>query len=356
MKKIVLPVAVVLLTTVLAGCDIAVAGARCKVGAAPARDTTHVLLCTKGRWTRSITIGQAAEILLRDVPGSLRITSVVPATAPVDEATAVNVRVESYTGAKVANRTVVVTGTGVVGTPTATTDGDGMAFLRFDHATKPGTYVATVAVKDTNLSATFDVVRTPGAPAKVEKLSGDNQTIPSGGTLAAMTARVTDKYGNPAVGRTVYSGSLGEIVVGADGLVVLGSRTVDYEAGPYGVSILITRLSLDNAAVFHHTITVGAPAHMSVSGPSPAPRNLTFGEPVKACLFDSGRNRIPGQTFTFNAVVGLTGATGTLSAPSAIAGSDGCVTVDVTAGSLPGQWAVEAASNGVVASIGLTNL
>jgi alpha-tubulin suppressor-like RCC1 family protein len=48
----------------LAGCDVRVAGTKCKVNGSTARDKTHVLVCTKGRWRKTITIGDAAKILV----------------------------------------------------------------------------------------------------------------------------------------------------------------------------------------------------------------------------------------------------------------------------------------------------
>ena len=47
----------------LAGCDIRVAGTRCRAGAAPAQDGHYVLLCQHGRWRRSITTVDAAKFL-----------------------------------------------------------------------------------------------------------------------------------------------------------------------------------------------------------------------------------------------------------------------------------------------------
>ncbi|HNI36603.1 MAG TPA: hypothetical protein PLV93_14470, partial [Microthrixaceae bacterium] len=55
-------------------CDVRVAGRRCTVNGATAQDATHVLVCTKGRWSRTITKGQAALILL----------SVIQSKTPVD--------------------------------------------------------------------------------------------------------------------------------------------------------------------------------------------------------------------------------------------------------------------------------
>lgn len=47
----------------LAGCDVRVAGTRCRAGAAPAQDARYVLLCQNGRWRRSITKVDAAKFL-----------------------------------------------------------------------------------------------------------------------------------------------------------------------------------------------------------------------------------------------------------------------------------------------------
>lgn len=61
---------------VLAGCNMAKVGAKCRNGAAPARDATHVLFCQKGKWARVMTIGQAADFIMSGCPSTSSCSTV----------------------------------------------------------------------------------------------------------------------------------------------------------------------------------------------------------------------------------------------------------------------------------------
>ncbi|MEI2650630.1 MAG: hypothetical protein V9G12_00345 [Microthrixaceae bacterium] len=85
MKRMTAILMILLLSAVaLTGCDTVRAGTRCKAGAAPGRDATHVLFCQGGKWKRVMTIGQAADFILGTIPGAV---TPVNATATVKAGT-----------------------------------------------------------------------------------------------------------------------------------------------------------------------------------------------------------------------------------------------------------------------------
>lgn len=63
-RTIIVVLAATLAATVLSGCEVRVAGKRCTMGSPLAQDTTHVLECRGGRWTRVATKQEVAERLL----------------------------------------------------------------------------------------------------------------------------------------------------------------------------------------------------------------------------------------------------------------------------------------------------
>src|SRR3954464_13383347 len=71
MKKASVLLTVLIAATLLAGCDYAVAGTRCRAGTPPHRDANYVLFCVNGRWKRSLTIQQAADFIVGNLPGSI---------------------------------------------------------------------------------------------------------------------------------------------------------------------------------------------------------------------------------------------------------------------------------------------
>ncbi len=57
----------------VAGCDMVKQGAKCRNGAAPGRDATHVLFCQGGKWKRVMTIGQAADFIMSTWPSNVEL-------------------------------------------------------------------------------------------------------------------------------------------------------------------------------------------------------------------------------------------------------------------------------------------
>ena len=99
----------------VAGCDVVKQGAKCRNGAAPGRDATHVLFCQGGKWKRVMTIGQAADFILGTIPGAVTPVNATATVKAGDQLSlAVAFTVTSRTGkplpkAKVTRRSTAVT-------------------------------------------------------------------------------------------------------------------------------------------------------------------------------------------------------------------------------------------------------
>jgi hypothetical protein len=162
------------------------------------------------------------------------------------------------------------TGSGSVGTASATTDASGLAQTTWTLGTTAGTQTATATVTGASGSpATFSATATAGAVAQVTKAAGDAQTTSAGATLPVSPAvLVADAYGNPKAGVSVTfaptsgSGSVtgGTQVTNAAGTATVGSWTL----GAAGIDTLVATVSgagiTGNPAKFTATaMTAGAP-------------------------------------------------------------------------------------------------
>jgi hypothetical protein len=64
------------------GCDVARAGTRCSPNGKWGRDATYVLQCQNGRWRRTITIAQYAQIVIANLPKPSPTTPPTPPPPP----------------------------------------------------------------------------------------------------------------------------------------------------------------------------------------------------------------------------------------------------------------------------------
>ncbi len=106
---------VAMMSVALTGCEVARAGARCRPNGAWGRDSTYVLHCQNGRWVRTITIAQYAQILLRN--------AAPPTTAPTP------------TTAKPSSTTTSTTTTSTTTTSTTTTTVKPANYVALHHVT-----------------------------------------------------------------------------------------------------------------------------------------------------------------------------------------------------------------------------
>ncbi|HVA59499.1 MAG TPA: choice-of-anchor Q domain-containing protein [Mycobacteriales bacterium] len=107
------------------------------------------------------------------------------------------------------------------------------------------------------------------------------------------------------------------------------------------------------------TVSVNAPATVTAvsGGGQSATVGASFANPLVAIVRDAGQNPIPGATVSLVPTPAASGATATFpSGSSAASGSDGTVSVPVTAGVAAGSYTVAASTSGASpASFALTN-
>lgn len=245
MTKVTRPsVSAFLLATLLlgTGCQMVKAGTRCAANAAPGRDATHVLFCKNGRWTRVMTIGQAANFILSSKPAKVEslsgpITFTAGSMVPLVPMSA---KVTSYTGTPVANVKVVFTMntatngatgrmSGTLGnTWTTVTDANGVATVSAYAGFIAGEYTASATAEGVATPALFGLINRTGTPALFPIVSGDFQSIPASATSDWMVAQLFDAYENPIANTTIetdYDPALVTIIGGdtlttdADGFV-----------------------------------------------------------------------------------------------------------------------------------------
>ncbi len=358
----------------LTGCDTVRAGTRCKAGAAPGRDATHVLFCQGGKWKRVMTIGQAADFILGTIPGAVTPVNATATVKAGDQLSlAVAFTVTSRTGKPLPKAKVTLnapsTGAGLV--PSAELSGvtgdDGRVwFPKAVINNALGSFTLTAKVDGSDVAGTVAVTVVAGEPAAITIVSGQGQTATVGTALGApMSARVTDARGNPVSGKSVgvyYSGGLQSgnppkavLTTDANGVV---ATTLPVSApttpGSFPVYFEVERTSY--FATFNHTVVVGAPSSITPEGPSPltAVHDQAFADPLTVLVKDVYGNPVPGATASFT-VVPAGGATAVLSASTAVTGADGRASVTATAGSTVGTYQVSVAAGSANSSVSMQN-
>ncbi len=230
---------VALATTILSGCDTVRAGTRCTAGSAPGRDATHVLFCTKGRWKRALTIGQAADIILGSQAAKIEsIPARTVATGRAGGSITAFFTVTARNGAVLRGAKVVLsaptTGAGLAvnATTTGVTADDGTVGFALPVGTVAGSFDLVATVEGTSVSTRLAVTVSAGAAANGVVTSGNGQSVPSGSALAPIVVKVTDAYGNPAAGQVVGvldapvgtpGGVLAQVTTGADGVATFST-------------------------------------------------------------------------------------------------------------------------------------
>lgn len=361
-------------TATLTGCNTVKAGTRCKAGSAPGRDATHVLFCQKGRWTRTVTIGQAADILLGNLPGKIEPAGVTSTTSLAGGGVADSLRFRATTrnGKPLTNAKVSISwpavgpGLDPSSPTTAETISDGSVSFPFSVANGVvGDFDLTAKIDGTDLKAVIRISNRPGRTESIRVLSGDQQTVPAGTTLSApMVVKVTDKFGNPASGRKVvfeYQATLTnpKVVVDTDAngqaaLTNVSARTTPGEFKVYATS----DNNLLPIASFTHTIVAGSPWSIDVetaASPLTAATGAAFPEALKVRVKDVYGNGVAaGLTVSFT-VVPAAGADALLSAASAVTDSTGRAQVTGTAGLVAGDYRVDVATGSATTYVSMRN-
>ena len=256
-----------------------------------------------------------------------------------------------------------------LGSTTALTNASGQASIGAAAGLLVGSYTVTATVPSGTQSALFSLQNTVGPAANVTVLSGTPQNQNVNVNFAALTAQITDAYGN-AVGAGITVNLAAPSSAGVPTAVVPATTTTDstgkisftatagtVAGGPYNVTAAVP--SGTTSATFALTNLPGAPYEVDVvsGGPQSQTANVAFAQPLVAQVVDSYGNLVgAGVTVSFAPPTGAGVATATVPA-TAVTNSSSQVSVSATAGLVAGAYSVSATVSGgsVAASFALTN-
>jgi parallel beta-helix repeat protein len=284
------------------------------------------------------TVGNlSATIPVTFIPGApftLTLTA-VPDTLSVDASSTLTATATDQYGNAVADGTTIsfTTSLGALSSGTANTSG-GDAVVTLTSMT-PG--VATVTATAGSLSATILVTFTPGASFTVTLVAVPNTVLV--GNASALTATVTDQYGNPvADGVTVsFMASLGNLVP-ATATTVGGVATATLSSTVSGVA-MVTATVGNLSATIPVTFIPGAPFTLTLTA-VPDTLSVDASSTLTATATDQYGNAVAdGTTISFTTSLGaLSSGTANTSGGDAVVTltsmTPGVATVTATAGSL----------------------
>jgi hypothetical protein len=255
------------------------------------------------------------------------------------------VRVTDSRDEAVANQPVTFSaGSGGSLTPiTATTAADGTAGTQWTLGPGAGVQQATALVTGdhapANLSVTFRASGLTAAPAKLEKVAGDNQSAAAGTPVPATPAvKVTDAGGNPVkdvlVNFAVTDGDgavqpTGPVPTDANGVATVSSWTLGNDPGQNLLTATISGSGVTgNPAVFTATARVGSANKLVFTT---QPSNVGVNSPISPAVTVQVQDAV-GNLVSSNAQVVLTlggNPTGaTLSGTTTRAAAGGTATFD----------------------------
>lgn len=362
-------VLLVVLATLLPACKVARVGASCRPTEGPARNSTHVLLCQKGRWQRSVTLGQAAEFIMSPWAGLAvsnlggEIVQPVPSTLPAQ-----TLHVTTRAGQPAANMEIrlnlwAVVPFGQTGPPevnlTFTTDANGVIevpTIEFGRTERIVAYWYGTHPKP----ILSQVVRGGRFPTDVVVLSGDGQEITAGATPAPMQFEIRDYEGHrTAEGRVEVTGADPAMfrTTVEDGLVTVAPLGPLVEAGSHRVGVTVYEpffgigeeyeMGWNSAGIL---VNPGPTVDIfSIGDGQEAVVNTQFSGAVGAVGLD-GYGNVTDDWPTFTVVPGPTGASGTL-----VSKWFG-VEFAVVANHLVGSWNVRIDVGAVSKTLTLTNI
>jgi len=267
-------VAVAAMVLSIAGCDVVRAGTKCRAGAAPGRDATHVLLCQKGKWTRSLTIQQAADIIISTWPTTVEVLSGGGQTTGIGSSFGeVSVRVSRKDGSVVKSADVVFSGPSSgasIAAPSGlvATDSNGIARFTPIANSAIGGYGVTAAVNGGySPYVVFGLNNSSAAASSISVVSGSGQTAAAGTQFAnPVVVTAVDRFGN-TITNTKFQFStaaagvwLGpaEAYAGDDGRA---STTIGTGNRAGTVTIAVQVVGADVATTFNLNVIAGAIDH-----------------------------------------------------------------------------------------------
>ncbi len=365
-------IGLVALTTLAGvGCDVVKVGAKCRAGAAPGRDDSHLVLCQNGRWTRSITLQETANILVGLLPAKAEVVGGNSQTTEAGGFFAKDFQIKVTRGD---GRPSVGTQVDLIvpkagasldrGPRSLKTDENGVAAFLATANTVAGTYEVTAKVADRDVSTKLTFTNTPAAAKNVSLWSGANQSAIAGTDYPApVVLKVTDTFGNAVPGVTPTVTSPNVMLAGQP---TTGSFTTPAPTGADGLTSFTVKAPVtagDTAATFTAVASAAAvasgttfslkvkpdvPASVDIAvanGTQSAAVSTTFALPLSVAVLDQYTNPIPGLTVTYT-VVPVGGAGATLSAATATTSAQGVASVTAAANATAGSYTVQVGVQG----------
>ncbi len=370
----------------VAGCDMVKQGAKCRNGAAPGRDATHVLFCQGGKWKRVMTIGQAADFIMSTWPSNVELLEGGGQTTGVGEAFGqVVVRVTRKDGQPVKGADVVFkgpdSGAGLAApSGLIATDANGVARFTPVANSQLGGYAVSATVNGGTSPYVVFGLNNGAAPASsIVVVSGAGQSAAAGTQFAPVGVKAVDRFGNvvqyknfefssPVAG--VWFGPA-QAFAGEDGIATTTIGTGN-AAGTVPVTVKV--VGTDTATTFNLTVVAAAIDHTldfftgdnQSANPTSDPQfprrvnnplnvgmldrfgNAAAGQPVIFTIQPSG-----GASATFDATPNTTVTSATTATITAEA--DGIAKARLTGNGTPGTFTVVASFDGRTRTFTVTN-
>lgn len=356
---------VLVMTTVLSGCQVVRAGTRCRPGAAPGRDASHVLLCQKGRWTRSMTIGQAVQLIMSTWPANVELLSGGGQTVGIGETFGeVAVRVTRRDGSPVKGADVVfagpASGPSILPSGFVPTDADGVARYRPVANSALGGYPVTATVNGgTSPHVTFGLNNGAASASSIVVVTGGGQVAAAGTQFDPVVVKAVDPFGNTVQYKNFEFSSTApgvwfgpaQAFAGEDGLAATTIGTGN-AAGAVPITV---RVAGSNASTTFHLTVVAGPIHhpnswSTGSGQTANPTSdpqfpRRVNNPLNVMLSDVFGNPVVGQAVHYSIVPGSSSgtfdATSTTSA-TILTGPDGIAAAHLHSNGAVGSFQVVA--------------
>lgn len=218
-----------------------------------------------------------------------------------------------------------------------------------------GSFTYTVGYTRTSTGST-DFTVTPGPPATIQIIQGNNQAGTPGQTLPlALRIHVTDSAGNTVQGAAVNWKVVTPGTVTLSNIITATDSTGDASAlatlGSIGGAAQVTVTVGSATATFNLVVNIPTAGLQKVSGDQQTTTiNSAFALPLVVKTVDSSGNPVAGAQVTF----AVTAGTATLGSASAVTSSTGQASTTVTAGATAGAITVTATSATFSVSFTLT--
>lgn len=259
--------------------------------------------------------------------------------------------------------------TASVGASTGSTATDGTFRTTATAGAIAGTYSVSFAAAGSAQPASFTLTNDPDVASRIVAVDGTPQSwIVNGAYVLPLTARVTDRLGNPVAGIPITftaptDGPSADLTVVGNGLSDATGRTsvmamANLTAG--GFQVVATSTAIPSvSASFLLTNTEDAPGTLTATagGGQSVAVATAFANRLEVLVVDRFNNPVPNASVTFRAPPS-TQATATFdNAGVAVTGTNGRASIRALAGQIVGTYVVTAEVNGAAttASFQLTN-